>query len=283
MDCINFLDLPVEIVSKIVLSSPDARSFLKWLLVCSSTYQSVSEKDRENAKVRYEAKTCDVWHYYCSRYSQTGAVCWTKEECYYHARQDGFYFDEKEVSEKILSKDEYTCFQFEISKVPFYGELSDYVHFLRYPPSVYSSERLACKRGIEHVWSKFTSGCSFYWGNSFSFGGSLEPGRSQYTKCDREWMEKISGGPKLKWKKIWEEFIENDTFSTKNHIEDIDSFRVSLLKPDKDYMNYVAQKSSAVKESPKKLEKQCKELCGAQTKKGHPCKNRKASCRYHQK
>lgn len=269
---VTFLDLPIEIIRDVVLFSPDAQCFYDWNLVCKHTAYSLSENDRERVKEKFKTDnktpTCNVWWYFNCRDSKTGGIYLTREECVVQARKDfkGVRLPKERERTKfgnVLMK---------IMQVPFYGSLtSKKVYALSLPPSVYSSEAKACKKGIEFVRSDRRHSIGFSW--------SKAPGKK--TVCNEKWMKEVSGGKKpYDWKKIWEEYVMCDTQSYDYYYCDYDG--LGSGKNMGMYKNRIEEVGVSLRTYPKSVSTVfAYPLCGALTKKGTPCKNKKSSCKFH--
>lgn len=150
-----------------------------------------------------DEEVMDVWWYYNKRWSETGGIYRTKERCIEAARKEGFSCGRDFVESY---KDHFV----RIKKVKLHGEISDTLYVLRYPNAVYSDQIEAIKTGIEHVAHEAPYFC---------WSGANDWERRTRTRCDRTWMEKVSGGSSLDWEKIWEERVEGDQWTDPNHIE----------------------------------------------------------------
>lgn len=180
-----------------------------------------------------------VWWYYNCHYSQTGMVSFDIEKCYESMQEDGM--NVIAVREMINEQGKYD-FDFargkyssgRLEKIPLIpdsrGGRSDCgeVYILRYPLSAFQYNQDAYKAGLLHVLKDNLNDGSYCWSKNRDFS------RKTRTICDEEWCIEVTGKKwdelshdTYDWELLYKARIEQDEFSTKNHIENTD--RVFLV------------------------------------------------------
>jgi hypothetical protein len=208
-----------------------------------------------------------VYHYYNKHYSQTGGVYSDIKKALDHAREDRMISSKeyKSIQKEIEEDGDYEVFQFSIEKIKLYypkteniSSFKRMIYILRYPNVAFISEEKAYEVGFKYVVSRDEreniNTCDRYmWGRKQDFENRTR------TECNKMWIKEVLDdysflhGKKAKiffdyifgkidsisyeklddeygyvWEKLWEARIEGDQFSCKNHIEEVDRYRVEI-------------------------------------------------------
>jgi hypothetical protein len=201
-----------------------------------------------------------VYHYYNKHYSQTGGVYSDIKKALDHAREDRMISSKeyKSIQKEIEEDGDYEVFQFSIEKIKLYypkteniSSFKGMLFIVRYPGIAFISEEKAYEVGFKYVISQH--GDCYMWGRKRDFE------KRSRTECNRIWIkevlddysflqgekaemffnylsgkiddtsyEKLDDRYGFVWEKLWKARIEGDQFSCKNHIEEVDSYRVEI-------------------------------------------------------
>ncbi len=171
-----------------------------------------------------------LWWYYNVKYSQTGGLFLTLEDAIHYVKTiDGYYV--KDSSDIIEKEDFYSDHYYvKLNKIPLVGNIFNLstenpLYILRYPATVYINKSEAYREGVLRVIKKCGSfrraSCPKY------------PQRNQIViKCNDAWVSSFYKEElgDIDWVKLFRVRVEEDAFSTKNHIEWLDDeFRYKTL------------------------------------------------------
>lgn len=162
-----------------------------------------------------------VYWYYNRRYSETGGIFKTLEEAIEYIDEEGLILISNITNDEDFKKtgefDDFTC---RLQKVSFYGDidkLPNCLYILRHPNGIYVDEKEAYKIGVNYV---INENSKFIWSKNNDWKNQTR------TLCDEKWLKLVSGGDKIKWKKVWKARIEENEWSCENHIETVYSDKI---------------------------------------------------------
>lgn len=169
-------------------------------------------------------KEKEVWWYYNIRYSETGCVSNNLNKIYDRLKYDGIGIPLIELNLKKYGKYD-DNYKVSIKKVKFHGILDvDEVYILRCPLGIYSDKKEAYKTGVMYIINDSPLG-----GKKYKWSRVNDWDKKTITVCDDEWFKKVggstlseieeSGKDNMDWKEVWEARIEEDQWSSGNHIE----------------------------------------------------------------